>query len=240
MSKRDQQALHFFKPVPKKLAPFIDLENMLPPNIELPYPDDDRTFMDLNENDEIVDPWWASRARSALMECLRGSPVNFRQYIWRDSLGGSRRTNEAVLTALKRYGDFKIRLEQVRAVARYDRHGNQFVIPPAPYDDYPYERFLHVETEVVVDEEGLVQIVPDSFAEAIRGIEVARLRECGVCNRVFWAGRITQKCCTPKCANTFRVHRHRYKTDEEKADYKLRRLKREDRRLGKAQKRVSN
>ena len=81
-----------------------------------------------------------------------------------------------------------------------------------------------------IDREGMLRDVKTLFFRVIEDedIEARRIRECPICKRIFWAGRLTMKCCSPRCANTFRVHRHRYRTKEEKADYELRRARREE------------
>jgi hypothetical protein len=53
-----------------------------------------------------------------------------------------------------------------------------------------------------IDEKGIVRVSKDLFAEAMdeEPIEAARIRECPICNRVFFAGRIdTWQCGDPKC-----------------------------------------
>lgn len=84
-----------------------------------------------------------------------------------------------------------------------------------------------------VDNDGFFRIVIDDLFKELDGEEAHRVRDCKVCGHIFWAGRITQKCCSPRCSNTFRVHRYRYKTDAEKAAYIDRQNRRERARIAK-------
>ncbi len=42
-------------------------------------------------------------------------------------------------------------------------------------------------------------------------IEAERIRECPVCGRLFWAGRLDQSACRPKCSNVLRARTWREK-----------------------------
>jgi hypothetical protein len=53
-----------------------------------------------------------------------------------------------------------------------------------------------------IDEKGMVRVSTDLFAEAMdeEPIEAARIRECAICTRIFFAGRIDAwQCGDPKC-----------------------------------------
>lgn len=50
-----------------------------------------------------------------------------------------------------------------------------------------------------------------AFAQALEGTEAARIRECPICNRLFYAVRRTRKACTQRCNQALRVRRHRAK-----------------------------
>jgi hypothetical protein len=47
------------------------------------------------------------------------------------------------------------------------------------------------------------------FARTLEGIEGGRLRRCPVCNKIFYAVRVTKPACSSKCASTLRVRQHR-------------------------------
>ena len=53
-----------------------------------------------------------------------------------------------------------------------------------------------------IDEKGIVKVSTDLFAEAMaeEPIEAARIRECAICTKIFFAGRIDAwQCGDPKC-----------------------------------------
>jgi hypothetical protein len=62
-------------------------------------------------------------------------------------------------------------------------------------------------------EDGVVRVETFSplatFFEALVGIEAARLRVCPICNKVFYALRITQMSCSRRCNQTRRVRERR-------------------------------
>lgn len=89
-----------------------------------------------------------------------------------------------------------------------------------------------------IDSEGMLRDVKTLFFQVVEDedVEARRIRECPICQRIFWAGRLTMQGCSPRCANTFRVRRHRYRTKEEKAEHKFRRVRREISKQKEAQK----
>ena len=62
-----------------------------------------------------------------------------------------------------------------------------------------------------IDEQGFVRVSKDLFTAAMDedDIEAARIRECEACERIFWAGRITQKGCSVRCGSIIRKRRYR-------------------------------
>lgn len=73
---------------------------------------------------------------------------------------------------------------------------------------------------ISLDKDRRIKISNDRFAEAVEDVEVDRLRTCPECKRIFWAGRITQTCCSKPCGNKMRVRRWR---ENYQTNYKLRR-----------------
>jgi hypothetical protein len=63
--------------------------------------------------------------------------------------------------------------------------------------------------EVEIDSQGIIQITNDEFAAAVDEVEATRIRECEICKRTFWAGRITQHACSTACAHALRNRRYR-------------------------------
>lgn len=48
-----------------------------------------------------------------------------------------------------------------------------------------------------INENGVIQIINDSFGEAINGVILDRIRRCVICERVFWARYKNSKNCSP-------------------------------------------
>jgi hypothetical protein len=86
--------------------------------------------------------------------------------------------------------------------------------------DLPYERQVFADLVLTLD--GRLQRNPinvrDSFVNALAGAELDRVRQCGVCDRFFFARRTDQKACGKPCNQTRRVREWR-----KKAEYELRR-----------------
>ncbi len=75
-----------------------------------------------------------------------------------------------------------------------------------------------------VDEEGKIRISGDLLGEALEGVEVERLRECEVCRRIFWAGRLDQHTDATPCRNILR--KRRWRSNSNKRQYQEKRNKR--------------
>jgi hypothetical protein len=90
-----------------------------------------------------------------------------------------------------------------------------------------------------IDERGIVRVSKDLFTEAMdeEPVEAARIRECAVCNRIFFAGRIdARQCGDPKCKSALSSRLNRNPELRELYN-KARRTKR--RKLNGARKRTS-
>ncbi len=90
-----------------------------------------------------------------------------------------------------------------------------------------------------IDEKGIVKVSTDLFAEAMaeEPIEAARIRECAICTKIFFAGRIDAwQCGDPKCKSALSSRLNR-NPELRKLYNKARRTKR--RKLNSARKRTS-
>ncbi len=75
-------------------------------------------------------------------------------------------------------------------------------------------------TRFEIEENGVLKTNFDEFSEAVNGQDIRRIRECGVCQRIFWAGRVDKFCCSKKCnlvLNT-RLNRVANKTAEQRKE----------------------
>ena len=69
------------------------------------------------------------------------------------------------------------------------------------------------QTRFQLNKHNKIEIRPDKFGLTLEGIDITRLRQCGRrnCQRLFWAGRADQKCCSPKCRETWKKQHQRDK-----------------------------
>lgn len=55
-----------------------------------------------------------------------------------------------------------------------------------------------------LDNDGIIRLPSNPLAEAINGIEVARIRACLICRKLFWATRKDKRCCSEEHARIVR------------------------------------
>lgn len=96
----------------------------------------------------------------------------------------------------------------MRAIARYAKSWNEGEETDL---DQSSRRFLtpDIDIELVIDEKGRIQQKENLLFDVIIGVEATRIRECEVCHRIFWAGRLNQFCCSRACAHVLRNRRYR-------------------------------
>jgi len=54
-----------------------------------------------------------------------------------------------------------------------------------------------------------LRFVRSEIVSVLEKIEVERIRLCPICEQLFWAGRLDQIACSPRCGNTLRARRWR-------------------------------
>jgi predicted nucleic acid-binding Zn ribbon protein len=210
-----KQALQFSRPCPPDLAKLIKLLNLVPGEMRLHHLDEFKDEFDLNSHEGLD---------AALLEATKGLPEEVSNHVWRfecvDEDGFD--AENALEEAIQRYETLCNAQENLPRLVK---------LGAASYPTRWAELWLRPLQGVsllTVDENGVSAFKLDDFGRAISNVEITRIRQCPVCSHIFWAGRSDQKCCNTKCSNLFRVHRHRYKNDDEKADYKYRRIRREE------------
>jgi hypothetical protein len=226
-----KQALHkFLKPIPEKLEALLNIVNLLSMDIDiLELIDDEPDY-----GKEDVDEWLCNQyeeIRSRIknlprqvknyiglpknIDILKSRNTELSEYEFFDKFED---TSGQVWSAIKKFQDF----------CRY-RYGVVSLIRIASSPQLKRNSWYSIPNPnfLILNSDGTIEVKTDLFFEAINGVEIKRIRQCPVCTSIFWAGRITQQCCTPRCSNIFRVRRHRFRTDEEKAELELKRLRRE-------------
>lgn len=60
------------------------------------------------------------------------------------------------------------------------------------------------QASISVDENGQLRLSHNPAFEALDGVEAARIQECPVCLKVFWASPLNKKTCDQNCSNALR------------------------------------
>ena len=60
-----------------------------------------------------------------------------------------------------------------------------------------------------IDNKGKIKFTPPNIVRLLEGIEAARIRECPICFKFYWAGRKDMRCCSTQCASTLRMREYR-------------------------------
>lgn len=222
-AKKGQQASRL-RPLPQRLGSLLDHINMLPPGLTL-MSFNDALLMAESQSSETIG---IDKAKLALNFCLSGlsdeerPPECFRDYVL--GLPDSMYLDpmSALYEAVKRYVSFRTARLKLCGMARLNR------LRPGRISEF--EAFLDslgAGTRTEIDQEGRIRFVKDWFGEVAEGEEAARIRECAVCERVFWAGRIDQSCCNPRCADILRKRNKRKRDAAKKLEDKARRVENE-------------
>lgn len=242
MSIKNKQQILRTKPIPNNLlSKLIDRVNLLPGNDslnELQIKSDEISdlldFFKIRSNYDKANRK-THKARLELNKALDEKPLKFKKYIWGNAkpyINLLKKLNDPefdlssfrwkTVEAIKRYEDFRELNEQMRGLAselKYLSNWKDAKIEVNNEQQYiPFE-FLTVGAGKVfyeVNEAGIVDFTFDEFSTAIKGIDVRRIRECEICQRIFWAGRIDKTCCSDACANVYHVRgwRDNYKKNK--------------------------
>jgi hypothetical protein len=168
-------------PCPRKLAAIISDVNMFEPETSL------LSLVDAAASAECValeDDWFV-RAGKAIEICL--NHVKERAEILKEIISRSvSDDHDDPISALKErvfgYESFRIARLSLQSVARM----NTLLRP--------------ILQERGIDEFAQGAIVREWWSSSFwEANDVARIRECTECEQVFWAGRLDQSCCGPRC-----------------------------------------
>ncbi|HKQ08333.1 MAG TPA: hypothetical protein VJ464_24645 [Blastocatellia bacterium] len=128
------------------------------------------------------------------------------------------------ITAIEHFNQFVTWRTNLRLIAQADlRKGKSWHLP------------IDGGATCYIDREGLIQVELDLFSQALQGVEISRIKECLICRRLFWAGRIDKKCCSDRCTNIYNTRQSRLNKQEKKDQYKIARIVKAERREAKAQ-----
>lgn len=228
-----KQALQFIKKPPKKLAALIELVNGFPSDLERR-----REILPTALREKAEAEGKADLLAELIFKAINDLPDKLQNYVNMGFWDGGESIKGSLEVAkeggvVERYCQLWDAYLTLREIAR---RPDKEAKPSIWILNTLYTAPVFLE----IDREGILRDVKTLFFRVIadEDIEARRIRECPICKRIFWAGRLTMNCCSPRCANTFRVHRHRYRTEEQKADYKFRRKRREEKRQKEAHKKA--
>jgi hypothetical protein len=60
-----------------------------------------------------------------------------------------------------------------------------------------------------VGDDGRIKFTPPRLVQLLEGVEAARIRECPICFKFFWAGRKDMIGCSTRCSNAYRMRKYR-------------------------------
>jgi hypothetical protein len=176
-------------------------------------PADDEAFIGL-EMDE--DRWFALRPGRSDEEELLSTYKDFVEKLpakLQDSIGSV--SKETLRRVWLHYQDFLITRKLLYDITK-------MVIPDPSGPLYLFNpQFRGAVITLHVNKEGYFEPRLPPILEAVMESEPARIRQCEVCLNIFWAGRITMKCCSTKCAHVLRTKRWREKYPSK---YKIQRI----------------
>lgn len=217
MSKKPEKALHKQKAAPSKLARLIELVNLLPHDYPLPHPVTIRADANLGDAGPIHS---VLRLSAYLEKFAQTLPPQFRDYLLTEPTPDNFYESLHEGGSLGRYETFWDARECLRFLAQKAQAGH-----PIEYVLISVKGSLIPTTyRITVDPHGKTQtqtsISISLVDEALKDADATRICECQICNRIFWAGRKDQKCCSKRCANVRRVQLWRKNYAEK---YKLQR-----------------
>lgn len=203
-----------------ELEEIIALVNMVPAETDLPdLAEIHYELSKINLDGDV----FSERALESLTEHLGGVSEAFRDYI----LEGLQRDDpEGLLaSAWRRYNEFRDFRSCLQELARVGTKLNPQRV--TSFEQLPehlkmktkfylehYARRIERKVLIACDEQGKLILKADRLAKALQGMELSRIRLCGSCQRIYWAGRANMRyACSTKCANLLRTRRWR---DEEK------------------------
>jgi hypothetical protein len=219
---------------PKELEPFIALANSIPPERNLPHPDD--IFPPNPEGQDL--PRRRKIYYLKIKELLEGVPDDFFAYLPR---------RDEIQYQILKYQDFRdirMTLREFAELVQMPEQKRKYFTDPGytfvgknefldePNDSYSDvgprdERYRLPAARCGWNAEGKFMISP--LAKIFEELDMDqsdknlrdRLKKCGVCEQIFWAKQYNMVACDPRCSTTNRQRRLR----EKRAQYEEARKK---------------
>jgi hypothetical protein len=206
MLKRSGQQASRLKPAPSPLKELINLVNSVPLERKLLTERDIDRMLKEQVADPVRENWEAAYHR-----VIQNLPDQVREFIGP--------VDEKPLEEIaERYSSYITARKVLVAIARNNAKPRQFSMPPEA-------KGIEITVSLTTDAKGRILFSTKELLAALTKVEMSRIRQCPICKRIFWAGRIDQKCCNSQCAHAQRSRRWR----EQYVDrYKLQRCGKND------------
>lgn len=206
---------------PKKLGQLIEIVNLVPPSYEMADLFGMLRYADQGE------PGWATIADAALENCLKSAPEALRRYV-RPFVEGDFDPICEIEHSVQSYIELREARKRLSAIARRAKglqptqsailsRSDSFRLQWFEIDEYGYVRSKNNKDLLT---EALEEIDDDG---KLINVEAQRIRECVVCDCIFWAGRLDKIACGEKCSRRVSTDKWRNKYSAPEG-YKERRL----------------
>ena len=179
-----QQALQRVRPAPLGVKRLMEVANCVPPDAELP---------DFFSSGEIK----PGEFEAAVTKFFKQFGSESFKGLF-DFIRGTRPATSS--DALLRYMDVRNVRELLRTIASVNKGSTEISLPPLGLAEF---------VQASIDKQGKIQFEVGAILRDLEGVEISRIRQCFVCKKIFWAGRIDKYACTTDHQNVLRVRRHR-------------------------------
>jgi hypothetical protein len=88
----------------------------------------------------------------------------------------------------------------------------------------PFDMILKTDSKGYIT----YSLSPSPLLEALEGIEAFRIRECPVCNKIYWAGRKNKPGCSPQCGGIIRTRKWRERWEEKYKQQRIAKAQKEE------------
>jgi hypothetical protein len=196
----------------ERLKPWLELTNLLGPPVEVPDPEHPnvRTRAFLVEHSEFFRRFEASG--------LSNDP-EFKSLRWSSDVEARDRLLKLAYQIARNLSFLARAAEDCRYFEDSDflRHDDIYGLCIEPIDSAAASIWIQqgtFNTRISDPYKG--------FLDALAGAEAGRLRRCPICERIFYALRLTQRACSKRCNQNRRVRQWRNKQSEYEYNRKLR------------------
>jgi len=191
ISRKYSRQASRLKPAPVQLKELIDLVNSVPLERKLLTEEDIYGLI----TEKVANPG-KEHWEDAYHRIIQDLPKQVREYIGRI---GEKHLEEIA----DRYSSYITARKVLVAIARKNKaKARQSSMPPET-------KGVKVTVSLTTDAKGRILFSTEELLVALTNVEMSRIRQCPICNIIFWAGRKDQNCCDSQCAHVQRTRRWR-------------------------------